>query len=128
MAFLTIMVNTTSIPRFDLNLIKRAAARENGLSITPRARQDAENLDHSLEDVRKVVCLLEPSDFDHVWIKRDEKKRPVLNARGLEIAMDVYSPRITAPNGERCNIYLKLTFDGSAIAITSVQSFHQHRK
>jgi hypothetical protein len=122
------MVNTTSIPRFNLKAMQLAAGLKDGLSITSRARQDAENLGKDFEEVRKIVLGLRPSDFDHVWIKRDEKKRLILNAQGKEIAMDVYSPRIVAPNGEECSVYLKLMLTATAIAITSIQSFHQHRK
>lgn len=122
------MVNTTSIPRFDLQSIQQAASRDDCLAITPRARQDAENLGHSFEDLRKLICRLEPSDFDHVWVKKDEKKRPVMNAQGKEIAMDVYFPWIVAPNGDECRVYLKLMLTGTAIAITSIQSFHQQRQ
>jgi hypothetical protein len=122
------MVNTTNTPRFNLKAMQLAARHPERLSITPRARQDAENLGKNFEDVRKIILELEPSDFDHVWIKRDEKRRLILNAQGKEIAMDVYSPRIVAPNGEQCTVYLKLTLTAAAIAITSIQSFHQHRK
>jgi hypothetical protein len=123
------MVNTTSTnPRFNLELIQLAARRSDGLSITPRARQDAENLGHSFADLRSLICRLLPSDFDHVWVKRDAKNRLITDVQGREIAMDVYFPWIVAPNGDECRVYLKLTLAGSTIAITSIQSFHQQRK
>ncbi|PVZ56532.1 hypothetical protein C9422_18590 [Pseudomonas sp. B1(2018)] len=122
------MVNTTSKPRYDLRSMQRAAKEARGLTITPRARQDAENLGYDLPGIRSLVARLEPSDFDHVWILKDDRGRVKLDIEGKEIAMDVYSPWIEAPNGDRCRIYLKMKLTHNTFAITSIQSFHQKRK
>ncbi|MBC3246537.1 type II toxin-antitoxin system MqsR family toxin [Pseudomonas lurida] len=129
LAFLTIMVNTRiKTPRHNLPLMQAATKLKNGLSISTRARQDAENLGYDEKRIRDLIRNLTISDFDHVWLLKDEKNRLILDSGGNEIAMDVYSPWITAPNGAQCQIYLKMKLSGSSIAVTSVQSFHQRRK
>lgn len=123
------MVNTAlKQPRYDLQKMQIAAAREDGFAITPRARQDAENLEMPELAVRNLIRSLTPSDFDHVWLLRDDRKRLILDPEGKEIAMDVYFPWITAPNGAKCQVYLKMKFSESTISVTSVQSLHQQRK
>lgn len=126
--FLTTMVNISiKVPHFCLQALKNAAACKS-FTISTRAKVDAEVLEHDTEAVRQVVLRLEPSDFDHVWILRDEKKKPRLDENGNEIVMDVYTPLVRTPNGDSCKVYLKIVLRGNTACITSVQSFHQQRK
>lgn len=123
------MVKTTiKSPVYDLGKIKDAAKRSDGLAITPRARQDGENLGYDEAALRSVICQLEPRDFDHVWICKNQKGEIVLDAYGEEIAMDVYYPWIRAMNGDDCRVYLKIKLQETSITVTSIQSFHLKRK
>ncbi|MEK8080685.1 type II toxin-antitoxin system MqsR family toxin [Pseudomonas sp. XK-1] len=125
LVLLTIMVNTHSKqPVFDLDAIRKAAKRNESFMMTRRARNQAEDLDHGSEAVRAVVIALTPDEFHHVWVLRDERKRVKLDANGHVIQYDVYTPTITAPNGDRCKIYLKLKLTSQNQIIVTVESFH----
>ncbi|GAC1030470.1 hypothetical protein thsps21_12970 [Pseudomonas sp. No.21] len=131
-ARVTIMVNTRGPkgPLYDLNAIREAASSEASFALTRGARRDAENLGYSPDDVRGIVGRLQPSDYDHVWTKNDERGRPVLDADGEPIRMDVYLPTARNSEGRSDKIYLKVLLNKQLqpVAVVSVQSFHQPRK
>ena len=121
------MANNPNRPAYDLAALQAAAARKDGFYITPRARQDAENLGYDPDDVREIICSLTQADFCHVWILKTDKGVVKTGEDGKAIMMDVYRPEIKAPNGDVCKIYLKLKFSDGKITATSAQSFHQDR-
>lgn len=97
--------------------------------MTRTARQNAEDLNHDSESVKRILLGLTEREFWHVWVKRDEKtQKPVLDTHGNEIRMDVYRPEVTVPNGETCQIYLKIRVSQSGKVVVSVESFHLPRK
>ena len=128
MDFLTTMVNTLPKPLFDLEVI-RAAVKAGSWAMTRTARQNAEDLGHDSDSVRSILLELTSKDFRYVWNCRDENSRtPKLDARGVPIRMDVYSPKVTVPNGELCHIYLKISLNERGAVIVTVSSFHLCRK
>ncbi|WP_313308727.1 type II toxin-antitoxin system MqsR family toxin [Stutzerimonas nitrititolerans] len=129
MEAVTIMVNNARSRKqqFDLDAVKSAVRRRGSFTITPTARRDASNLGYDTDQVKEVVLNLTNEDFHGVWVLDEDRRRSIQDADGKRIVYDVYKPKITAPNGDRCPVYLKLNYTDGQICVTSVQSFHLDR-
>lgn len=128
MDFLTIMVDymQARTQPFDLGAVKRAIANPRGFTITPNARRDANNLGYDIDRVKELLAGLSEADFHGIWTLRKDGK-VILDNSGQVLSYDVYKPKIVAPNGDECEIYLKINYTDGRICITSVQSFHLDR-
>lgn len=123
-AFVTIMVNTSQSPVYDLELI-RSAVKAGSWLMAKSAVQRAEDLGYSIDDVEQVLLSLTKEEFWHVWVKpEDGTNQTGRRSQSKGTRWDVYSPVITALNGEKCQVYLKLSFDEKGKPQVVVRSFH----